>query len=97
LKEAPNKTCTLEAGPVKAVYIDRKAAARGEPCWMVYIADTDTVYRAREFSTKHMEGLNVRGKGHRDKPLRPEGPAYWLETTAQIEITFDEEAPKTSG
>jgi hypothetical protein len=88
--EAPNKNYLLEAGLIKAIYLDRQAASRGEPCWMVYVAATDTVYRAREFSTKNMEGLNVRGTGHRDKPLRSEGPAYWIETSAQIEVIFNE-------
>jgi len=77
---------TLEAGTVKCVYIDRKAAAKGEPCWMVYLPNENQLYRMKEGNTLNAGPLSVRFCGHKDKPLMPDGPAYWVETTAAIEI-----------
>lgn len=76
----------LEAGPLKYVFIDRNAGAEGTPCWLVYVPDDKLVYRATEWNTVRMGGLSVRGRGHKDKPLLPDGPAFWVQTTAAIEV-----------
>jgi hypothetical protein len=90
--EAPHKNYSLPAGPVKRVYINIEAAKRDEAAWRVWV-DEDKVYVAVTWRTDHMEGLNVRGVGSRTAMLTPEGPAFWLETTAAIEIYYD--APET--
>lgn len=82
--------CTMhaiEAGPLKYIFIDRNAGAEGKPCWLIYVPEHKLVYRAREWNTVRMGGLNVRGRGHKDLPLMPDGPAFWVETTATIEVT----------
>ncbi len=86
MKEAPYKASTLEAGPVKCVYIDRHAAAAGLPCWLVYLPETDTIYRALSARTINPGGLSVRFQGNKSNPLLPTGPSFWAETTAAIEV-----------
>lgn len=80
------QTCTLQEGTVKCIFIDREAAAEGEPCWLVYVAKHNMVYRMREGHTRNMGPLNVRFCGHKDSPLMPDGPAFWVETTASIQV-----------
>lgn len=77
---------TIEAGPLKHIFVDRNAGAEGKPCWLIYVPEHKLVYRAREWNTTHMEGLNARGRGHKDTPLMPDGPALWVETSAAIEV-----------
>lgn len=90
-EKAPPKSGVLEAGTVKAVFLDREAAAKDEPAWLIYVAADGCVYRAFEWSTKHMAGLNARGRGRKSKPLfPPDHVAYWVETTAAIELYNEE-------
>lgn len=84
--EAPLKDRFLEPGKRKQIFLDREAAAKGTPCWLIYVADDKLIYRALEWSTRNVGGLNVKGRGHKDAPLFPDHAAFWVETSAAIEI-----------
>lgn len=80
------------AGPTKRIYINRTAAAAGEPAWAIRVdlcagADmaTFTTYLVREWRS---DGACQGRGGLGDAMLTPVGPAFWLETTAEVE-TFE--------
>jgi len=78
----------IDAGTVKYVFIDRNAGAEGKPCWLIYVPEHKLVYRAKEWNTLSTGPLwGVFGRGHRESPLMPDGPAFWVETIAAIEVT----------
>lgn len=68
----------LAAGPLKRVYLDREAAARDAPAWVIRTIE-DTIH-SRAIT---IEGM-TRARGDRDAPLTPTGPAFWLETFGEI-------------
>lgn len=80
----------IHGGSIKYIFIDRNAAANGKPCWMIYVPEEDRVHRAKEWRSYAEHGSNdsqVFGRGNRNSPLLPDGPAFWVETLAAIEVT----------
>lgn len=77
---------TIDGGTLKHIFLDRNAGAEGEPCWLIYVPALELVYRAREWNAVELGPLGVRGRGHRDHPLKPDGPAFWVETIAAVEV-----------
>lgn len=69
----------LAAGTLKRVYLDREAAARDAPAWVIRINEGDTIH-SRAIT---IEGM-TRTRGERGAPLTPTGPAFWFETFGEI-------------
>lgn len=86
----------LAAGSTKYISIDREAAARGAPAWMVRLEAPyiDTAWmevigtfrgqHLQIYATEHNGVITCRGS--KDNPLTPSGPAFWIETTAAVEV-----------
>ncbi len=92
--EAPLQDRILEPGPIKRIFLDRDAAAKGAPAWLVYVEADKLVYRAEQLGATEAEWYHwstgwdrhFSARGHKDTPLFPEGPAYWIETAATVFI-----------
>jgi hypothetical protein len=75
----------LPAGPLKRIFIDREAARYGHPAWVIQVGGHE--YPVRSFTILTDAGHSaVEAKGSVAAPLSPVGPAFWLETTAEVEI-----------
>jgi hypothetical protein len=67
----------------KCVFIDKKAAAKGEPAWVIRVFEDELNWRDYHCEDFIFKGT-MRPMGSKDKPLTPEGPAFWLETNDEI-------------
>lgn len=77
------------AGPVKRIYLNRAAAAAGEAAWAIRVA-VDPLFDPGAAVTYLVREWRAHGACHGrgglgDAMLTPTGPAYWLETQAEIE------------
>jgi hypothetical protein len=71
------------AGPMKRIWINKDAAARREPSWVVHV-EGDSIYTFRRVTIvgeidcvdAHTPNLEV-------------GPAYWVQTTGKV-IGFED-------
>lgn len=85
-------TYTLPAGAAKQIYVDRKAVSIGNPPWVIRCAGYSgslqpQTLHAKDFVVRMSpEHSGVSTHGSKYAPLTPEGPALWLETTAEIEV-----------
>jgi hypothetical protein len=77
-----NSDHEMQAGYPKAIYIDRLAASQGRPAWVVKSIPVGHAYSCESFE---LHGTVV-SMGSKDKPLTPEGPAFWLETHEAVTL-----------
>lgn len=82
----------LCAGHLKYISIDREAAARGAPAWVVRV---EVLRDHKLLGVFHGSRLAIYAteddgtidcKGSKAQPLTPSGPAFWIETTAAVEV-----------
>ncbi len=78
----------LQSGYRKCIFIDRAAAGRGEPAWVVRVYSwwwpfpRSIDYHCEDFFTRdYLETC-----GSKLKPLTPAGPSHWLETRGSVTL-----------
>lgn len=72
-------------GYTKQIYLDRALAASGGPGWVIRVVGRSHVEQFAAWSWRLRSFAPMEGRGGAGEMLTPIGPAYWVETTAEIE------------
>jgi hypothetical protein len=86
---SPERAVLFLEGYTKQIYLNRAAAATGGPAWAIRVTNRNgraAVFLAHNWKLGRSNVGSMEGKGGLGlKMLTPEGPAYWIETTMEID------------
>lgn len=76
-------------GYLKQIALDRDSAGAGGPAWSIRVTNRNgrtATFLARSWKLNPSDSIQLEGKGGLgERMLTPTGPAYWVETTMEIE------------